>query len=493
MAWRSAVNFARRRERPSARIVCSATAGLAAICLVVTTSFFTSARAAVPGWRRGDLRPVTQPVAIGGRFVVYAASNGSLRVAALNAQTGATVWSDSASPSQTAPGEEPELVIVNGAIVYFHPVRGTVSDVAARDPASGRVLWHSQPGIFNGWPFPCPGDTTDVCVTGYTSVNQSASVLVRLNGHTGTTLGDTTLTVGRSIGVGLYDDQHGPEVLQAISGSSLSWARPLASIFTVPGASSTWGWNIDRDTLAGLFVGEVGTRPLVYTKTRVITNLAAVMTAGFRISNGATVWRDPGLAYFCTFLPCPGSSPAGYLNGTTGTAGSTVGVGIAATGTATVTETKPASVVLSAGSKIELEGFAPATGRILWHYNAGRELALLRLDLPPQVGPATVVLPATGGRLVTIDLETGESHPATATTPAWCRAPIMYHENIPYPLLNGQSTNSYEGQEGLAPCTAAGRSTPTPKTIPSFVAAIGARSDGFTAWSTATGVTAAPS
>jgi hypothetical protein len=107
------------------------------------------------------------------------------------------------------------------------------------------------------------------------------------------------------------------------------------------------------------------------------------MIAGIRISDGATVWRDSGATYFCTYLPCPGSSPAGYIDAANSATGAAIGVGLIATGTATVNPNVATSSVLSANATIGFEGFAPSTGRILWRYAAGHDAALLNLDLPP--------------------------------------------------------------------------------------------------------------
>jgi hypothetical protein len=102
------------------------------------------------------------------------------------------------------------------------------------------------------------------------------------------------------------------------------------------------------------------------------------------------------------------------------------------------------------------------------------------------------VLPATGGRLVTLDLQTGTSHAVSATTRAWCRPILQYHERLAYPTAGGGSTNQYTGQPALEPCTSAGHATSAPSSIPSFVAAIGARSGNIIAWSTKNGIAAAP-
>src|SRR5437016_78616 len=63
------------------------------------------------GWVRSDLHPVTQPLVAGCHFVLYDASGGVLRVVALDAATGRTVWQIKASASSVTPGVSPTLAV----------------------------------------------------------------------------------------------------------------------------------------------------------------------------------------------------------------------------------------------------------------------------------------------------------------------------------------------------------------------------------------------
>jgi hypothetical protein len=83
---------------------------------------------------------------------------------------------------------------------------------------------------------------------------------------------------GREIGPDLYDPAaRAPEVMEAVSGTSVAWIRPLAS----------------------------------YTVTKATVSIARGMTAGFRLSDGSVAWRDPGTVYMCGELPCPGQGIGG--------------------------------------------------------------------------------------------------------------------------------------------------------------------------------------
>jgi outer membrane protein assembly factor BamB len=446
-------------------------------------------------WKRSDIRPVTQPAAVADRLLVYAATRGGLRVLALNARTGATVWSDYGSPSLNAPGQPAQLALVDGAVVYLRAVSGQAAELVAADPATGREFWHTAVGGFSSWPTPCVEDVTNVCTTGFLVSDRGPMSQLRFNGRTGALLPSAAVSseVGRAIGSGLFDPgTRDPAELVAATGSAVTWRLPLASIFTRKHASTDYGWNIDRITRLGLFVGSVGATPIVQTKTRVEIDLAAVMTAAFRISDGTAVWRADGASYACNLLPCVGSTLAGFASQATEAAGPTVGVLLHESGTASGSPTGAALPTVSQNARVSLLGFDPATGRILWRFAAGHDRDLLGLRrLPPQIAANTVVLADARGGLITLNLANGARAATTPSRRAWCRAPLTYTESVPYTANNGLSTTHYIGQFGLYPCTTTAVRRPQPTRIPNFVGAIGAEADGLVAWSDSTGVTAA--
>src|SRR5437667_332799 len=67
------------------------------------------------GWQRADLHPISQPAAVAGRFVFYAAAGGRIRVVALDVRTGRTVWSKAASSAANAPGQPSAATARNDA------------------------------------------------------------------------------------------------------------------------------------------------------------------------------------------------------------------------------------------------------------------------------------------------------------------------------------------------------------------------------------------
>lgn len=481
-----------RWRRVGAVAVVGALAG--AVCVGVVGS----SAATVSGWARRDLMPVTQPMAVAGRFVVVVASGGGLRVVGLDARTGSTVWSQPASASRVAPGQAPALALVNGEVIFIGQDAGTYGELVAADPATGREIWKSRPGAFTTWPYPCTGDLSNVCATGLLPLLSQQTTLLRFDGHSGALLPGPVISgsgLGRTIGEGLFDPgRRDPEVMVAASGSSVSWTKRLASVFTTPGASTDWGWNIDRVTRVGLFVGGVGAAPIVQTQTRLVKDLSHNMTAGFRISDGAPVWRLAGATYACNELPCPGSVQDGYVTQAAETAGGpTTGVALSETGTASgpPTGTQP---TISSNAQATLEGFDPANGRVIWRLSARHDVALISAaGLPPQVAANTIVLPLADGRLITLNLANGSQHATSTRAPAWCRKPILYTQRIPYTPGDGHSYTNYIGQFALYPCTSAQQTLTTPNPVPAFVGTIGAQQDGLTAWSENTGIIAAHS
>src|SRR5437870_37942 len=107
-------------------------------CAACTSKHLTPP--AVRGWTRSDLKPVTQPAPIGDRFVLYSADGGQLSVTALDARTGKTVWTDTATTSGIAAGEGPTLTIAGRNVIYVHDGGQGLAQITAAAAADGHVI-----------------------------------------------------------------------------------------------------------------------------------------------------------------------------------------------------------------------------------------------------------------------------------------------------------------------------------------------------------------
>lgn len=443
-----------------------------------------AAARASAGWRRSDLRAVTQPVAVGNRFVVYVVHRGGLQVVALDAGTGATVWAAPATPSAIAPGEPPLLAVIDGDVFYLGRGGGSLADVIRRDVRSGKVRWRSALGAFASWPTVCP-DATAICLTGLLSTSARRGAELRFDAQTGRQLPGALISKsfgGRELAPGLFDPgQRDPELLLATNGGQVSWRRPLRAVFTLPGASSDWGWNFDRVGRGELFVGSPGWKPIKLTSTHFVADLSRAMTAGFRIGDGAVAWRSPGM-YVCNYLPCPGGSEAGFsAPSNAADSGPTVGVRTRSVGRLSGSFTS--LPVASASTRVSLEGFDPATGHTTWRFDAGNAAGVITQRLlPPRIDTNEIVLLRNRRRPIALDLLNGRQRPIAPSTAAWCRAPILYEQRTPYRTANGAKLTKYVGQFALYPCSAKGRRRKTGPAVPSFVPTIGAHSGGVIAW-----------
>lgn len=444
------------------------------------------------GWVRSDLRPVSQPELAGGLLVLYVAAGGGLQVDALNPKTGRTVWHASASPGGTTPGVAPVLGVAGSTVVFLSPVDNATqsAQVVGVDGATGRVLWRTPTGVYTDWPAPCPDDPLDVCTTGFAQGGQE-TVALRFRASDGGPTGNTLISQsegGRSVGPNLFDPgTRSPEMLLAVNGASVAWTRDLASVFTAPGLSTDNGWDFVLVPARGLYVGSVAGPPVSSTGSGATIDLARNMTAGFRVSDGTAVWRDPGTTFACgSPLPCPtAASASGENQANPANPAITAGLRLRATGTVSVSvsSTRPTP---RPGDDVVVEGFDLATGKTLWSYDAGSDVSLFA-QTPPLLAANVVVLPAPGGGMVALNLATGARSPAQAGTVTWCQAPVLFKTQVKYPV--GAAGYERISQEMIKPCRASGASVAAPRAVAGFVGTV---VDGLTVWGESSEVAAAP-
>ena len=462
---------------------------VAALLLEVTGADAAS-QGLLSGWTRADLRPVSQPAAVSGRFVLYVAAGGGLEVVGLDARSGRTLWSRSASSSANAPGQPPALVVSGSTVVYLRPVSGEEAELAAVDAATGREVWRSRRADFTSWPSVCPDAADTVCVTG-------AGAALRFGLQTGELLQAVAFAptaAGREIGPGLFDPaKRNPEMMEGAPGAVIAWHEPLGRVFTLRGASTDWGWNFDRYNRLGLFVGSPGWKPAKQIENTATIDLSHAMTAGFRIANGAPVWRNVGSTYVCGYLPCPGGINPSVSRPMDRLKEPTTGIRVRATGTLSGSLSASRPPLAAANAQATLEGFQLATGKTTWSFHVGHDVGLIQETLlPPQTGLTSIALLAADGHYVELNLSTGVHHRMSQNTVGWCRRATMYKQSVAYHAGNGKTITTYIGQDGIGPCSATGARVRAPASVPSFLGQTGAEINGLIAWSDVIGVSAEP-
>ena len=461
---------------------------LTTLAVMLTGSAFAAGGG--PGWSHSGVGAITQPAPVSGRFVFYAQHGGSLEVLALEASNGSTAWVAPASPSYLTPGVPAVLAVRDGLVFYLEGV-GPASiggaRLVARNVATGKVVWKGPDGTFNSWPEICPDQTADVCVSGQVIAGYGE---LRFSAATGKLVAVVSMgsrsDPGRELGLDLFDPgARNPEKIVAVADGRLAWHRPVADIFTLPGASTDGGWDFDRNSRLGLFVGSVGTEPVV-TKGRETVQLDRQMTAGFTISSGAVVWRTSG-EYVCQVLPCPGDGLSGYTSPSSSSASVSVGVRVLETGT--VSGGANLKTTVSPNATVVIQGFDPATGKTDWSYHAGHAVELIMGGSLPLIDADSIVLHVASGE-VALNLRNGATTSLNPDTRAWCARTITY--KLSHSQYWHGGSGGYVGQEALFPCTVNGASSPIPATIPSFIQNRGATAGGRVAWAEAGGVYAEP-
>jgi outer membrane protein assembly factor BamB len=441
-----------------------------------TTSTSPKATKTDRGWTRSDLRPITQPLVVGTRLVLFAAGEDDPRLIGLDPATGSTVWQLDASASEVTPGVAPTVAAVGNTVVYLRD-RGDdqVAELVGVDVRSGKTSWVGDAAQYTDWPAPCFDDPSLICTTGYRG--GAAVESLRFDAGSGELTSSRAIPGGggRALASGLYDQgTRDPERMTATDGVRELWTKDLAEIFPGDGRSTDTGWNFDRIPKVGLFIGSLGpvTEELGGERSR--SDLTTMEVAGIRIADGSVAWRDPGTTYGCNLMPCPGAPASSPTEG----AVPTHGVRLRITGTLTHTSFEDYEGTWSDDGKVTIEGFDQRTGRTTWTFDAGHSQNLLHGSSFPRSDESAVVVADAKGTLVTLDLATGKHDPVADDLVAWCSEPTTYEVSPPYDST--RNITSYVGEGSRFACDPGGSRTDAPATIPSWV---GATAGGHITWS----------
>jgi hypothetical protein len=428
----------------------------------------SDAKVSTTGWDLTTVHPVTAPVSVAGRIVVYTADAGQLTLRGLDPASGATLWSQPASTAQNTPGQPFEVAHL-GTTVFYYVVAGDPTDhlaeIAAVDASTGKQLWvTSQSASYADMPALC-SDNAALCDSVYTGPDASQEV------RTDVTTGDQTVissSTGRSLGTGVWDaGVRKPEYIEHINDTTgaLVWKDSVVPLFgTSVSSDSGWNWDSYGDVYVG-WLGRVPTDPASLT-----VNLGAQEMVAVRASDGVRLWKRSAL------YGCP-------VEGLIDDAGKPIPVRCVVSGTVTYDATGENPT--THGLNVTIQGFNVHTGATLWSYQAGNNLGAIGVGPHAAVAVSNDVFALTNaaGRTTLLNLKTGAIGAATASTVGWCIQDGTYHltgvdqaDGTPIDFASGQL---------VAPCTAGGApSHPADGTA----AGAGATVGGYFVWSSTDGL-----
>lgn len=401
------------------------------------------AKVSATGWDDTVVHPVTGPVVVGNRVVVYTADAGQLTIRAFDPVSGATAWSLPASPSGQTAGEPFGVAHTADTVFYFKPGADPSTQlvqVAAVDVATGKETWVTKDSyVFADAPSVC-ADKTALCMSVYYASGAAMSAHIDLATGTLTPLGQSA---GRSLGPGGLEDpgNRGPEYVERVNETTgtVIWKDDVARLEKTPVSSDAgWDWDLFGDT----YVGWLGNVQSASSKT---INLSSMETIGVRASDGVLLWRHIGL------YGCPAN---GQLE-----SGQPYAVRCVLSGTATIDPAGPNFVFK--GLNVTLQGFNPRTGATLWSRALGNSPAAIGApgSLPVRMGADTFAFTNVAGVTTIVNLRTGLVTKPVAGVNGWCDQTDASYTVTGFNDSDGTPTH-YATAGIAAPCTAAGKAAP---------------------------------
>jgi hypothetical protein len=232
--------------------------------LIVAGAVGDRAEAAGQEWATTGVRPIGQPIAVGGVAVGYLQRDKHVYARGIRPNDGDILWEREVTPSKQTYGVEIVPFGFGGDVFFLEPLPGSpLGDLAARlvvvDAATGRVRHSSPPALFRTTPERCFGDTA-VCVMAIPAVGQDARPY-RLDLKTGDYAPYAVTGVpeyARDIGErGLIDLGVRPgEEIGLLRDGALRWHRPLTDAFPAD-FSTTYGWSWTLYQKQGVYAGSV--------------------------------------------------------------------------------------------------------------------------------------------------------------------------------------------------------------------------------------------
>ena len=434
---------------------------------VVTPTTTPKVPAALAAWAQSKIHPVTPPVSIGDKIVVYTAESGVLTLRIINPTTGATVWSAVASPSRSTAGE-PFVVAHKANVAYYYAPSGNPklrgAALNAIDVTTTKSPWTSKrpAHAFIEMPSLC-ADGLGLCVSAAGGATTSRLRISLTDGS------EKVLSAegGRTLGTGVTDPGgRSPEYIEHLDDATgkVAWKVPVNDLAGSP-VSSDGGW--DWDQYGNVYVGWLAATQTPSAQT---VSFANEQSFGVNAATGARLWKLPGM------YGCP---VQGLLDN-----GKPIPVRCLIGGTATMhTDGSPPTFK---GLDVTMQGFNPKTGATTWTAHLGNLPAALGISTNGvvRVGGHVFALTDGAGHTKVIDLATGKVTAADTTTPAWCLSADATWDWAYAPIFHGHASK-YATNGLAAPCSE------TKKAIPASDgtdAGIGATAGGYFVWSAADGL-----
>ncbi|MFC4065933.1 hypothetical protein [Actinoplanes subglobosus] len=430
------------------------------------------ATASPPDWHVTGVRPIGQPIAVGGVAVGYLTRDRRLYARAMRPADGTTIWEREITPSRQTAGMAIVPARVGDGVALLEPRPDSGPNWASLtvvEAATGRVVRSSPPAIFRTTAYGCHDDSSACAM----SVPHQGGTRreYRLDLATGAfTPHGAEVPRARSIGeAGLTDLGDRPnERIALIRDGAVRWQRPVADAFPT-GFSTDNGWTWWYAEQAGVYAGSVF-GPARRTANTVDLELhTQTASAGLDEQTGAVLWRDAGSMTSCAYSIALRDEA----------------VRCRVRGTAHFVVSPPSESFTDLD--VVLEGFDPRTGATRWTLPAGAAEALVSFSQPAAVaGEHTIVagLPA-GDR--EIDLRDGTVTEPAADARYWClsRARFDFHEG--YTAGDGPERFDRTGDNLATVCTADGGPADSGRPSPGASQAIGAVVNGYAVVATADG------